>query len=83
MLALWGAADELLPGRASARLVERALHQGHNRDITVRVFPDANHVLRTLPLAAGGKWDWPRPAPGSLELAAGWVRDHCAGRARR
>src|SRR5262249_11284462 len=75
VLALWGAADDLLPAKPSARLVERALHQGGNRDVTVRVFPAANHVLRTLPLVTGGPWDWPRPVPGSLELVASWVRE--------
>ena len=42
----------------------------------MRVFPGANHVLRTLPLVIGGKWDWPRAAPGYLELVTKWVLDH-------
>jgi len=73
VLAVYGAADELVPAALSARLIERALHDGGNRDITVRVFPAANHVLRTLPLVAGGKWDWPRAAPGYVKLVTDWI----------
>lgn len=76
VLALYGAADELVPAKRSARLVERALERGHNRDVTVHTFPAANHILRTLPLVAGGKWDWPRVAPGYLELTTNWVLEN-------
>jgi dienelactone hydrolase len=76
VLAVYGAADELIPAKASANSIERALHQGGNRDVTVRVFPAANHVIRTLPLVAGGKWDWPRAAPGYMELVTSWILEH-------
>jgi alpha-beta hydrolase superfamily lysophospholipase len=76
VLALYGAADELVPARASAKAVEKALHRGHDQDVTVRVFPNANHVLRTLPLVAGGAWDWPRAAPGYLDLELSWILQH-------
>ena len=42
----------------------------------MKTFPAANHVLRTLPLVAGGAWDWPRAAPGYLELTREWMRAH-------
>jgi pimeloyl-ACP methyl ester carboxylesterase len=73
VLAVYGGADELLPAPASAQLVQYALEHGHARDATVRVFPAANHVLRTLPLISGGRWDWPRAAPGYLDLVTRWV----------
>jgi alpha-beta hydrolase superfamily lysophospholipase len=76
VLAVYGAADELVPARSSARLVENALHRGGNRDVTVRVFPAANHVIRTLPLVAGGRWDWPRAASGYTDLVTAWVLEH-------
>lgn len=78
VLAIYGAADELVPAKKSASRVERELKRAKNPDVTVRVFPAANHVLRTLPLVAGGKWDWPRAAPGYLDLVTGWMRDHVA-----
>ncbi len=76
VLLLYGAADELVPARASARAIEHALLRGGNHDVTLKVFPAANHVLRTLPQVAAGKWDWPRAAPGYLDLVTQWIAEH-------
>ena len=76
VLIVFGAADELLPAPVSAARIQAALHDGGNRDATVRVFPAANHVLRRLPLVAGGKWDWPRAAPGYLDGITTWIAAH-------
>jgi dienelactone hydrolase len=76
VLAIYGGSDELIPARASAHAIERALHHGRNRDVTVRIYPSANHVLRTLPLVAGGRWDFPRVVPGYLALVTSWVTQH-------
>ena len=75
-LVVFGAADELLPAGASATNIARALAEGGNRDHTVKQFPAANHVLLTLPLVAGGAWDWPRVAPGYLDLVTQWMTAH-------
>ncbi|HXS83789.1 MAG TPA: alpha/beta fold hydrolase [Methylomirabilota bacterium] len=75
-LVVAGEADELLPGPASAAAIEKALVEGGNADHQVKVYPDANHVLRTLPLVAGGAWDWPRAAPGYLDLVTRWMTAH-------
>lgn len=76
VLVVFGEADELLPAPVSARRIRNALREGGNRDATVRVFPAANHVLRRLPLVAGGEWDWPKSAPGYLESVASWIVAH-------
>lgn len=73
VLVVFGGADELLPAALSAARIEQALRQGANPDFTVRVFPAANHVLRELPLVAGGAWDWPRAASGYMDLVTRWV----------
>jgi dienelactone hydrolase len=78
VLAVYGAADEVVPARASAKAVERALRRGRNGDITVKVLPAANHALRTLPLVAGGPWDWPRAAPGFVDMVTDWMLAHAA-----
>jgi pimeloyl-ACP methyl ester carboxylesterase len=75
-LVVFGADDELLPAAASAANIERALKEGGNADFKLKTFPAANHVLRTLPLVAGGAWDWPRAAPGYLDLLSEWMRAH-------
>lgn len=76
VLAVFGAADPLIPAALSAQRIERALRANGNRDVTVRAFPAANHELRLLPLVAGGPWDWPRAAPGYLELVTHWMKSH-------
>ena len=75
-LVVFGGADELLPAPASAARIASALDVGRNPDHAVKTFPSANHVLRRLPLAAGGRWDWPRAAPGYVELITQWMLAH-------
>ncbi len=76
VLVVYGAADELLPAKANAKAVKHALKRGGNRDVTVRTYPAANHVIRTLPRVAGGKWDWPRAAPGYMGHVTSWILEH-------
>jgi len=42
----------------------------------------ANHELRVLPLVAGGKWDWPRAAPGYLDFVTTWMVERSQPRDR-
>jgi len=74
VLVIHGAADELLPASPNAKAISRALRKGRVRDVTMRTFPAADHQLLRLPPVAGGPWDWPRPAPGYLELVSTWMR---------
>lgn len=76
VLVVFGSADELVPAAVSATRIRGALREGGNRDATVRVFPAANHVLRQLPLVAGGTWDWPKAAPGYLDGITTWIIAH-------
>jgi pimeloyl-ACP methyl ester carboxylesterase len=75
-LVIFGDADELVPGPTSAANIERALGEGGHAHAQVKRFSAANHMLRTLPLVAGGAWDWPRAAPGYLELVTRWMESH-------
>jgi dienelactone hydrolase len=79
-LVVFGAADELLPARVSAEKIEDALRAGGNRDATVSVFPGADHVLRRHPPVTGVAWDWPRAAPGYLDLITRWITRHVESR---
>jgi alpha-beta hydrolase superfamily lysophospholipase len=78
VLLIYGAADELVPAAPSAERLAQALREGGNRDVTTRIYPRANHVVRLVasPLApAGPRWAWPRPAPGYLDEVIRWTRE--------
>ena len=49
VLALWGALDRIEPPAESARILRAALERSGNTDYTIRVFPDAEHGLRSSP----------------------------------
>lgn len=73
VLALFGTASQMLPARAGAKAIEHNLRRGKNRDVTVYLIPSANELMRIVPLETGGKWDWPRAAPGYMESVTSWV----------
>ena len=79
MLLVYGEADELVPARASAQRLARALHDAGNGDVTVRMYPGANHVIKRVasPLAQpGATWAWPVLAPSYLSETTAWMREH-------
>lgn len=47
VLAIFGERDLLLPVEASVAAVERALAKAGNHDVTIRVFPHADHLICT------------------------------------
>lgn len=71
ILALFGERDILVPAARSAQEFERALARAGNRDVTIRVFPEADHRIRV--------GDPPQFAPGYLDLMGAWLRQR-AGR---
>jgi len=81
VLAVYGAADELLPAKTNARAVERALRTGENKDVTMKTFAAANHAIREMPRTARDPWEWPRVAPGYLELVTSWMLERVHGQA--
>ena len=64
-LAIFGELDPLLPAHASAVIVGRALREAANPDVTIVIFPQANHRM-LLP-------DSGRFAPGYLDLMVDWA----------
>jgi hypothetical protein len=74
VLALYGAADELLPAKTNARAVERALRNGreqgrHREDVPGR------ELLRRVrcPERPGTPWEWPRAASDTWSSSTGWM----------
>lgn len=81
VLLVYGESDELVPARESAVRLEHALRAAGHPDVTVRLYPGANHVIKLVasPLApAGANWSWPVLAPGYLDGMIEWMRDHAA-----
>jgi dienelactone hydrolase len=75
VLAVFGGDDDLVPVRASAASLRRALADGGvNRDRTFRTFAGASHSL-------GVESESYRPgsAPGLNELSASWLRTRLTG----
>ena len=77
VLAIWGEKDLSVPVNTSVARITAALARAQNRDATIKIFPGADHGL-TLPMGirsdTEGAWDWPRIAPGYLELTMDWVK---------
>jgi len=69
VLLLYGAEDQRVPAEASAVRIASTLQGAGNRDITVRIFPGADHTFRLPPGASG----WPVTAPGYVPTLLDWL----------
>lgn len=76
-LVIFGESDLVVDAARNAPLMEAALRAGGNRDVTVRIFPRADHNLR-IPggRQPDGRFDFARVAPGFLALMTEWIRRH-------
>jgi dienelactone hydrolase len=77
VLLVYGRSDELVPASASAERLERVLRDAGHRDVTVRMYPGANHVIKLVasPLVpADAGWAWPVLAPGYVDGMVQWMR---------
>ncbi|HEY0670813.1 MAG TPA: alpha/beta fold hydrolase [Longimicrobiales bacterium] len=69
VLLIYGAADERVPAAESAARISRVLQRAGNNDVTVRIFPGADHTFRLPP----GPSEWSVTAPGYLSTILQWV----------
>ena len=49
VLIMFGELDDVVPVQASANRIEAATRQAGNKDVTIKVFPGANHTIETAP----------------------------------
>lgn len=70
VLLLFGARDERVPQSESAAAIRAALARGGEADVTLRIFPGADHTFR-LKATEGG---WPKRAGGYAETMIDWAR---------
>jgi pimeloyl-ACP methyl ester carboxylesterase len=71
VLLLYGAEDRRVPAAQSARRIVAALGKAGNADVTVRIFPGADHTFRLPPGPSG----WPVSAPGYLPGLLDWLQN--------
>ena len=77
VLALLGARDVLISAEENAPLLRRSLARGGNRDATLRVLPDLNHMFQTARTGAMEEvGDIEETfAPSALHLIGEWVME--------
>jgi len=69
VLLVYGAEDQRVPARGSAARIAAALRRAGNRDVTVRIFPGADHTFRLAPGPSG----WPSTAPDYVSTLVQWL----------
>lgn len=74
VLAVFGERDVLVDWRDSVPILRESLHAGGNHDLTIKVFPNADHNL----MSAGPD---PQLVQGYLPLLRDWLRRHLDRRA--
>jgi pimeloyl-ACP methyl ester carboxylesterase len=75
VLAIWGEKDMFVPVEPSVRHITAALRRAKNEDVTVHIFPGADHGL----MVSGGpqpdgSFRFGRLAPGYLDTLIAWTR---------
>lgn len=69
VLLLYGGADPRVPPDESAARISATLRRAGNRDVTVRIFPGADHTFRLPPGPSG----WPVTAPDYVSTLLDWL----------
>jgi dienelactone hydrolase len=69
VLLVYGAQDQRVQAAESAARITTVLRNAGNADVTVRLFPGADHTFRLAP----GPGGWPVTAPGYLDTLLDWL----------
>ena len=69
VLLVYGAEDQRVQAAASAERITTVLRNTGNTNVTVRIFPGADHTFRLAP----GPGGWPVTAPGYLDTLLDWL----------
>lgn len=75
ILAMWGAADTIVPPHRSRQAIEGALEDGGNHRATCTTFERSGHTLK-LVRQPGDGWDWPREHADYIPTLLTWLREH-------
>jgi pimeloyl-ACP methyl ester carboxylesterase len=77
VLALWGAADTIVPPHRSRDTISRALAEANNLSTTCITFDNARHALHR-DRDPGDTWDWRRLHPDYVRTMTTWFKKHLA-----
>ena len=72
MLVLYGGLDTIVPARVHRDRMQAALERAHTRDVTIKVFDQANHAF--LQAVTGGR----RESPALKGFVDGYLGTHIA-----
>lgn len=76
VLAFFGERDNVVPVQQSVARIEQSLKQAKNADVSIKVYPNADHIIKR-PFGqrpnTGGRFDWARPVPGYLDMMIEWT----------
>jgi pimeloyl-ACP methyl ester carboxylesterase len=79
VLTIFGELDTLTPVSETTANYRKGLRNAGNKDVTIRVFPNADHALLVWP-QPNDQIHWPVLAPGYLDAMTNWINKHVAAR---
>jgi pimeloyl-ACP methyl ester carboxylesterase len=75
VLAVFGELDTLTPVDETTRNLRDGLQKAKNRDVTIKVFPNADHALLVWP-GPNDQAHWPTLAVGYVDTLLDWIKKH-------
>jgi pimeloyl-ACP methyl ester carboxylesterase len=72
VLAIFGESDTLTPVAETTANYRKGLAKAGNKDLTIKLFPNADHALLVWP-KANGESHWPVLADGFLDAMTRWI----------
>ncbi len=82
VLSLFGEKDVLVPPLENREKMEKYLKAAGNKDVTIRVIPNAGHDMVSFATLRGGEWKWPenywvwsRKSPEFYEAIVNWLKE--------
>jgi uncharacterized protein len=79
VLAVFGELDTLTPVAETTANYQKGLGKAGNKDVTIKVFPNADHALLVWP-KPNDQAHWPILAAGYLDLMTNWINNNVAAR---
>jgi pimeloyl-ACP methyl ester carboxylesterase len=75
VLALFGEKDMQVAAKQNLPVMEQAFKKGGNRDVTLKVLPDANHLFQASKTGSPSEYASLKKefVPGFLEMISAWI----------